>query len=620
MMKYGRAPEGKCVRSEAKTPTNGVLSRRSVLLHVLLFLALVSSFAISQSNVQGQWQTLPTTMPINPVHIALMRTGQVLVVSGSGNVPTNTNYQAAVWDPQTDTVTTQPLAWDMFCNGMIILPDGRPFVIGGTLAYDPFHGYTKTSAYDPATGQFTDLENMAHGRWYPTATTLSDGSVMIFSGLNENGPTNTAVEIYTLGSGWSQEYPSGWTPPLYPRQHLLPNGNVFYSGPTNASMMFDTSAHTWSSVATTNYSAARTYGSSVLLRLTPANGYRPQVMIFGGGNPATATTEIIDLSAATPAWQYGPPMSQPRIEMNAVILPNGNVLTLGGSSADEDTRTTSYNADLFASDGLSVTPAGQNAFSRLYHSVAILLPDATVWVAGGNPARGSYEAHLEIYSPPYLFAPDGSLAARPTIAGVPSGVIGYGSTFQVQTPDASSIASAVLVRPGAVTHAFNMDQRLVGMSFTSGNGVLSVTAPPNGNIAPPGYYLLFLLNSAGVPSVGSFVQVSAAAQPDFSLSASPATQTVVATMGTSYTVAVSAIAGFTGTATMSVSGLPTGSMASFNPATVTGSGSSTLTVNTAVSTPLGSYTLTITAVSGGITHTANVNLMVVGAPASPIGP
>jgi len=498
MLNHSRAHnKRKCIRERAEKPTNAALGRRTAVLLALLALTLGSNTAIAQTNVQGQWQTLPTTMPINPVHVALMRTGRVLVVSGSGNVPTNTNYQAAVWDPQTDTVTTQPIAWDMFCNGMVILPDGRPFVMGGTLAYDPFHGYAKTSAYDPASGQFTDLESMAHGRWYPTATTLGDGSVMIFSGLNENGPTNTAVEIYTMGSGWSQEYPSGWTPPLYPRQHLLPNGNVFYSGPTNGSMMFDTSAHTWSFVATTNYSSGRTYGSSVLLPLTPANGYWPRVMIFGGGNPATATTEIIDLSAATPAWQYGPPMSQPRIEMNAVILPNGKVLTLGGSSADEDARTTSFNADLFASDGLSMTPAGQNAFPRLYHSVAVLLPDATVWVAGGNPARGSYEPHLEIYSPSYLFAPDGSPAARPTITSAPAGVIGYGSTFQVQTPDAASITSVVLVRAGAVTHAFDMDQRLVGMSFTAGIGALNVTAPPNGNIAPPGYYLLFLLNSAG---------------------------------------------------------------------------------------------------------------------------
>lgn len=617
------APDhSRATKLTVKPYKNSANARRNRCTPILFLLAVVlrASSAFAQANVQGQWQTLPTTMPVNPVHVALMRTGQILVVSGSGNVPSNTNYQAALWDPATDTVTTQPLAWDMFCNGMVILSDGRPFVIGGTLAYDPFHGYAKTSAYDPAAGQFTDLESMAHGRWYPTATTLGDGTVMTFSGLKENGPTNTAVEIYTLGKGWSQEYASGWTPPLYPRLHLLPNGNVFYSGSTNGSMMFDTTAHTWSFVASTNYSSGRTYGSSVLLPLTPANGYTPRVMIFGGGNPATATTEIIDLSAATPTWQYGPPMSQPRIEMNATLLPSGNVLALGGSTNDEDAATASLNADLFAADGSSMVPAGQNAFPRLYHSVAILLPDATVFVAGGNPARGTYEPHLEIYSPAYLFAADGSPAVRPTIASVPQGVIGYASTFQVQTPDAASIASVVLMRPGAVTHAFDMEQRLVGMSFTAGSGVLNVTAPPNGNIAPPGYYLLFLLNSAGVPSVASFVQIGTPVQSDFSLSASPASQTVVASTGTSYTVTVNPSGGFAGTVTMSVSGLPSGSTASFNPAAVTGSGSSTMVVNTSLTTPLGNYTLTITGVSGGTTHSANVSLMVVGAPPPPIVP
>jgi len=586
---------------------------------VLLSLLFAGEPALAQANVFGQWQTLPSTMPINPVHVALLRTGKVLVVSGSGNLPSNTNYQAGIWDPATGTVTTQPVAWDMFCNGMVILSDGRPFVVGGNLAYDPFRGYAKTAAYDPSTGQFTDLESMAHGRWYPTATTLGNGTVMAFSGLNESGPTNTAVEIYTVGSGWSQEYPSGWTPPLYPRLHLLPNGNVFYSGPTNGSMLFDSTSHDWSFVATTNYSAGRTYGSSVLLPLTPVNGYQPRVMIFGGSNPATATTEIIDLSAATPAWQWGPPMSQPRIEMNATLLPTGKVLTVGGSTNDEDAATASLNADLFDADGGSVSSAGQNVFPRLYHSIAILLPDGRVFVAGGNPVRGTYETHMEIYSPAYLFAPDGSLAPRPTITSVPSWAIGYGTTFQVQTPDAASITSAVLMRPGAVTHAFDMEQRVVGMSFTAGDGVLSVTAPPNGNIAPPGYYMLFLLNSAGVPSVASFVQISPSAPiGDFSLSASPATQTVVATGSTTYTVKVTPISGFTGTVSMNVSGLPQGSAASFTPQPVSGSGSSTLTVNTGLLTPLGNYSLTVTGVSGATSHTTTVNLTVIGAPAPPI--
>jgi hypothetical protein len=260
---------------------------------------------MGQAQVQGQWTTLSYTMPINPVHVSLLHNGKVLVVSGSGNYPPNTNYQAAIWDPQAATITTQPVGWDMFCNGMVVLPDGRPFVMGGTLQYDPFYGWLKTSAYDPNTGNFVDLHGMAHGRWYPTGTTLGDGRIMVFSGLNETSGTNTAVEIYTVGAGWSPQYPAPWTPPLYPRMHLLPNGKVFYSGPTPNSSIFDPSTNTWTTnVATTNYSGTRTYGSSVLLPLTPANNYDPRVMILGGANPATDTAEVIDLSVSSPLWQY----------------------------------------------------------------------------------------------------------------------------------------------------------------------------------------------------------------------------------------------------------------------------------------------------------------------------
>src|SRR5947207_11491561 len=166
-----------------------------IFAFALVALFLLTTTSVAQPNVQGQWTTLPYAMPINPVHVALLHTGKVLVVSGSGNVAGNRNYQAAIWDPQANTISTQPVAWDMFCNGMVVLPDGRPFIMGGTLQYDPFHGELRTSFFDPATGTFTDAQNMAHGRWYPTATTLGDGRIMVFSGLNETGGTNTSVEF-----------------------------------------------------------------------------------------------------------------------------------------------------------------------------------------------------------------------------------------------------------------------------------------------------------------------------------------------------------------------------------------------------------------------------------------
>jgi len=694
---FARKVTYKLIRSAILARTMGTLA-----IAILLIFGFQVS-ALAQANVVGQWQTLPTQAPINPIHVTLMHNGQVLIVSGSGNLPSDTSYMAGVWNPQTDVFTTQPLIWDMFCNGMIELPDGRPFIMSGTLQYDPFEGYTKTSAYNPLTGSFVDLQPMAHGRWYPTATVLGDGRVMVFSGLDENGDTNTTVEIYTVGSGWSQPYQAPWTPPLYPRLHLLPNGTVFYSGSTTTSSIFNPANQVWTmGVATTNYNGTRTYGSSVLLPLTPANNYDPKVMIMGGGSPATATTEIIDLGASNPKWVYGPNMSAARIEMDSVILPTGNVLILNGSVNDEDATTASLGADLYNTATNTISSAGSGAYARLYHSGALLLPDATVLVLGGNPERGTYEPHMEIYSPAYLFNSSGGLATRPTITAVTPGVIGYGSSFQIQTQNAASISSAVLVRAGSPTHAFDMDQRLVGLSFAAGNGVLTATAPPNGNIAPPGYYLLFLVNSSGVPSVAQFVQLSLQPNeqpptgtitspttnqtivpgqsvsfsgtgtspsgsiasyswvfpggnpatstssnpatvtfpdsgtftasltvtdnlgvsdpnpptttitvlPDFGLSVSPTLQTVAPGGQVSYGATITPTTGFTGSVSLSVSGLPAGATAVFSPASITTSGTSGLTISTLGSTPIGSSTLTITATSGPFVHTATATLIV----------
>ena len=243
-------------------------SCRALFLSVLLLGMLVPRIMMGQAAVQGQWSTLPNSVPINPIHVALLRNGKVLIVAGSGNCPPSqsgcpaaapygpSNGSGAVLYTPPGTFTPFTVTWDMFCNGMVLLPDGRAFIDGGTIqnGYDPFRGSSKTSIFDPATNTFTDAHNMAHGRWYPTVTTLGDGRVMTFSGLDENNNTNRAVEIYTVGSGWSQEYVANWTPPLYPWMHLLPNGKVFYSGSGASSALFDPSTHAWTlNVATTKY-------------------------------------------------------------------------------------------------------------------------------------------------------------------------------------------------------------------------------------------------------------------------------------------------------------------------------------------------------------------------------
>ncbi len=477
----------------------------------------------------GQWVTLPYLMPINPIHCALLHNGKVLVVAGSENTLSQHQagqYYAAVWDTQAGTFAVQNLLWDVFCNGMAGLPDGRFLVVGGSSELAPPFGDARATVFDPATEKFTQVESMAHGRWYASVLELSDGSLMTFSGITEEnysgpqpgddtgrGPHNKDVEIYHIGTGWSPEYEAPWTPPLYPRMHLLPSGNVFYSGETTSSNLFNPFTQTWTlNIAQTTYTGQRAGGSSVMLPLRPESSYAARVMILGGNHPSTATTEVIDFSAATPAWRMLPPMSVSRIRMNAVLLPTGKVLALGGSVIDEDPNTASLAADLFDPVTETWASAGVAVYPRLYHSCGLLLPDATIAVVGSNPAKGTFDNHIEIYSPAYLFAADqnGNVipATRPTITSVPA-ELGYGNSFTISTPDAANIATAVLMKPGAPTHSFDFDQRVVGLSFSVTNSTtLTATAPPSGAIAPPGWYMVFLINQAGVPSVAKFLHLS----------------------------------------------------------------------------------------------------------------
>jgi Domain of unknown function (DUF1929)/PKD domain/Bacterial Ig domain len=490
----------------------------SVKVSIILLCALVVAWqkAAAQSQVTGQWVTLPYLMPINPIRADLLRNGKVLIVAGSENEPDNeANSKAAVWDLAAQTITVQPMLWDVFCNGGTFFADGRCMVVGGTVQYDPFYGDPRVTVFDPVTSKFTQLHSMAHGRWYATAITLGDGRVLAWSGLDEDGNTNETTEIYQVGVGWSPPCDPGFAPPLYPWLHLLPNGLVYYSGVTWFSDFFDPSqadpailGSGWTSGPAHYYGLERFYGTSVLLPLLPPD-YKPRVMVLGGCTPtATATTETLDLSQTNPAWVPGGDMpSGARVRMNAVLLPNGKVLALGGSVQDEDPTTATLGADLYDPANGVWSSAGTSSYPRLYHSVALLLADGTVAVAGSNPERGTYEEHIEIYSPAYLFAADGTLAARPVIGSTPAR-IGYGAgTFQVQTADAANIGSVVLVRPGSVTHGFNMEQRVLGLPFTSSSSALAVSLPANSNVAPPGYYMIFLLNKAGVPSVASFLQV-----------------------------------------------------------------------------------------------------------------
>lgn len=471
---------------------------------------------LTEPHVTGSWTTLHVLMPINPVHMALMHNGKVLAIAGSGSTRDPRSLHAAVYDPVTQNVSTLSVEYDMFCNGMVILPDGRPFVMGGTEKYYPpmWRGLPQTSAFSPESGTFTRTATMSGGRWYPTGTVLSDGTVMVISGLNNSQGVdgklfNQKVQIYdSTTDRWTDAgdaFPNMKT--LYPRQTLLPNGEVFVSGATPTSWFFHPKTHVWKKGPTTNYGQPRNYGTTVLLPLTPANKFSPTVMILGGGpdkSDITRRTELIDLSVREPVWREGPRMIAPRMDLNATILPNGQVLVSGGSWIGEQDAKAVLHSELYDPATNELIHAAPMEYPRLYHSNTLLLPDGTVLAAGSNPVFPEFEPHMEVYSPPYLFNGDGSPAKRPAITSVTD--LAYGVEFPISTPDAASIHSVVLIRPGAPTHAFDMEQRLVGLHFRhDGGGQLNARAPADGRLAPPGYYLLFIVNKAGVPSVAKFV-------------------------------------------------------------------------------------------------------------------
>jgi fibronectin type 3 domain-containing protein len=535
---------------------------RTRLIVTLLALATSAAFpgaaraqqcSANVPHQTGEWVTLPYQMPINPINATLLRSGQILIVAGSENDAKNNSvgsesYRAALWDPtgtNQGSISVAELTYDVFCSGTATLPDGRALVVGGTNDYS-FTGENRASFFDPVTNQWVQSQSMVDGRWYATATTLSDGRVMTFSGLRLAGGTNNSVEIYDLqnaGPGWSMAGNAPFSPPLYPREFLLPNGKVFYSGhgsgtSSPSGWIFDPVAKSWTgSTATT---MDRTYGSSLLLALLPP-AYTPRVMALGGGSPATSSTEIIDLSATPPVWSAGPAMSTGRIQMDAVLLPNGKVLALGGSVNNEAPDGPGKAADLYDPASNTFSSAGVSSYSRLYHSAALLLPDARVISIGSNPGnRGTYLSAIEIYTPAYLFDSSDRLitAGRPSITAISpaSGTVGYGAPFSVTYTASSPISSAVLVRPGSVTHAFDMEQRLIGLCgpspqpACSGSGTLNLTSPPNGGVAPPGYYMLFLLDSAGVPSRAQFIQLTPyASSPPLGAIASPASDMSIPT-------------------------------------------------------------------------------------------
>jgi galactose oxidase len=534
------------------------LSLHRLWLLVLAYLSLVSSVlgqACTTPNTCGQWSPIQN-WPVEAIHATLLKTGKVLMWPGPRN--TAGPLQTYLWDPQIVPVGSPPTPApspvqqqcrdNVFCGGHALLSDGKLLVTGGHNAAS-YTGLKATNVYDPNAGSWTKLADMNNGRWYPTTTALPSGDALVISGqINGGSPTsgsyNDLPQIWQSGSNLSS-----WRPlsnarmglPYYPYMFVAPSGKIFMAGPWQQARHLTNFAGTgtgaWESPSPSlkSHLPTRNWGSAVM--------YEPgKVLIIGGincgwypgtnGCPTgpTNTAEFIDLTSGSPQWAYtgNNMVTGGRKLHNATLLPNGNVFVSGGSRGTEDPNnapsnpTTDYALEC---EMWSPPPAGSGKGQwskraslqvfRAYHSIALLLPDGRVLSAGGDKANRlstgvGGPSSAELYSPAYLFDSNNHLiptSSRPAISSYPT-TISYTSSFTVNFSNATSISKVTLLALGSVTHGFNMGQRFVNLSFTQGTGTLSVPSSQLDRYkAPPGYYMLFILNNSGVPSIAKIIQL-----------------------------------------------------------------------------------------------------------------
>ena len=474
----------------------------------------------------GQFGSL-TSFPIVAMHGNLLPDGNVLVWGDSSQGDT-----AWLWDPTTNTTTSIP---DPFanpsCGGDNALPDGRIITVGGG-GISPTDENTNVTGYQEPNQTWAQLASNAFPTWYASTTVLANGNLLRLGGVGGTNNTSPQVpeEYSPAADQWTTLSQNPALLPMYPFTYVRPDGTVAVTGATEVPeplMSYDPTTETWttSDPNVVDGGSSAMYDTGKVIKAGSSYGNNP----VGNDSASAATAYVTDLTQATPTWTQTGSMAYPRSFLNLTPLPDGTVLATGGGTTMDASNTSDGvlpAEDWNPATGQWTTWASM-AVPRLYHSIAMLLPDGTVLVAGGGDKPGvQNQDSYQIFSPPYLFK-----GPRPTITSSPS-VVQYGSNFQVSTPDAASITSVSLIRTAAVTHSFDESARRVSLSFTASNGVLNVQAPASGGDAPPGNYMLFIVNSDGVPSVASWVDLPASYQEDTPPSA-PSGLTATATSSSS---------------------------------------------------------------------------------------
>ena len=401
--------------------------------------------------------------------------------------------------------------------GNLLYGTGTPM----TLQKQNFEGTKDAYIFDVRTSRFVEVNSMNYARWYPTLAELGNGMVMAMSGLNGQGQITMNSELFDPQSRrWSQGPVRGF--PTYPATFLTENGQLFFTGSNSG---YGPATAAWRTPGFWNVRTnvfrpvpgladPQDLETSASVLLPPAQ--KQTLMVLGGGgvgqsDSSTARTALIDAAAPDPHWVKGPELAQPTRYPITVLLPTDEVLVTGGSryyrgmhgSDNRDTRIYHVATNSFSWAASSIT-------GRDYHSGGLLLPDGSVLTLGGNPLFGNqqdttpqtFNQEIDVYYPPYMFR-----GARPRVVTAPA-VLKRRHSYLIKVSQASSIRYLRLMRPDNPTHVTDVNERSVAVPFTpSADGGLRVRIPSNPDLIPPSYYMLFAVNSQGIPSAGRWVRV-----------------------------------------------------------------------------------------------------------------
>jgi galactose oxidase len=452
----------------------------------------------------GFWEDI-VDLGVQAIHaIHLPVSGKILI--WGYNHGQRTSAPGKIYDPATGTTEDISIGTSAFCAGHSHLPDGRVFISGG------LNSGGLGTIFNPFTETFISSPIQLYGnRFYPTHESLSDGRVFIAGGTGKNSQvpeifdpvtqTTSPVGCIDLGNGKFKCDQTRNKVHYFPRIALGDNDNMLLLPASRPLLAY--TFDFWNSVWVSHENPDDSRGR---WRPAPAVYYAENRVLragsdtYGSNNSAVAETSVVEFDDIfNPTERETAPLAYARNRTTLTLLADGTVLATGGKreSPCSNGDPFVYHPELWNPATEQWTTLGPMQCTRVYHSTAILLRDGSILSAGGEVKQTT----SQIFRPPYLF-----YGPRPTVSGAPPQTT-YGTTFEVFTPDAASIQAVNLLRPGAVTHAYDQSQRFVPLTFTALVDRLVVDSPDEAYEAPPGFYLLFLISNQGVPSVAEYVQI-----------------------------------------------------------------------------------------------------------------